>query len=214
MTLSWSRFLHTFVCLLILDLLWVTRVLSVSAFQTISVLVPRNGCLSPIIILQAAKSDSNKKRRRKIPTTPQHDQNIISQELKIGSNESTPMTRNRNEGETNVLLQESNMVEIPTLPEASESITSKTDLKILTDIPTSITKGIQDAEVTTTNESADTSASVSIPLPDITEVRKKKRMEQELKRLEEDNEVEKVKINRNDRKALLKVRTCSLVCFY
>lgn len=45
----------------------------------------------------------------------------------------------------------------------------------------------------------------AIPLPDIKEVLKKKEMEQELARIEEEDDEQKVKIKRGDRKALLKV---------
>ena len=45
-----------------------------------------------------------------------------------------------------------------------------------------------------------------IPLPDIKEVLKKKEIEEEMARMEEEQAETKVKIKRSDRKALAKVR--------
>jgi hypothetical protein len=44
-----------------------------------------------------------------------------------------------------------------------------------------------------------------IPLPDIKEARMKKRMEEEMARLEQEQEEKKVKIKRSDKKAFIKV---------
>ena len=45
----------------------------------------------------------------------------------------------------------------------------------------------------------------TIPLPDIKEVLRKKELEEEMARIEEDEEASKVRINRKDRKALARV---------
>lgn len=50
------------------------------------------------------------------------------------------------------------------------------------------------------------SENTMIPLPDIKEVLKKKELEEELARIEEEQAETKVKIKRSDRKALAKVR--------
>jgi hypothetical protein len=53
-----------------------------------------------------------------------------------------------------------------------------------------------------------------IPLPDIKEVLKKKELEEELARIEEEQAETKVKIKRSDRKALAKVRFHTSFLFF
>lgn len=50
----------------------------------------------------------------------------------------------------------------------------------------------------------------AIPLPDIKQVLRKKFMEEELTRIEEEKEDETVKIKRTDRKAMARVRRCAV----
>ena len=63
------------------------------------------------------------------------------------------------------------------------------------------------AAPTTGNAPLSTDAeNTMIPLPDIKEVLKKKELEEELARIEEEQAETKVKIKRSDKKALAKVR--------
>lgn len=72
-----------------------------------------------------------------------------------------------------------------------------------------LSMAIQDdytSETTSTSGSSDDKP-LSIPLPDITEVRKRKQMEEEMKQLEKEAEETKVRIKRTDKVAMRKVRT-------
>lgn len=64
-----------------------------------------------------------------------------------------------------------------------------------------ITMGIKDAEITST----DSDQPLAIPLPDISEVKKRKQIEEELKRYEEEKEDQKVRIKRTDKEAFRRV---------
>lgn len=66
-----------------------------------------------------------------------------------------------------------------------------------------ITKGVQDAPVAT--EAAAETPDGAIPLPDIKEARKKKLMEEELAKMEQEQEEQKVRIKRSDKEAFAKV---------
>lgn len=68
-------------------------------------------------------------------------------------------------------------------------------------------EGVEDNEKVASDTQADSGA---IPLPDIKQVLRKKFMEEELSRIEEEQEDQQVKIKRTDRKALLRVRRCKV----
>jgi hypothetical protein len=65
-------------------------------------------------------------------------------------------------------------------------------------------EGVEDNEKVGADMQADSGA---IPLPDIKQVLRKKFMEEELSRIEEEQEDKTVKIRRTDRKAMAKVRS-------
>lgn len=66
-----------------------------------------------------------------------------------------------------------------------------------------------DGEIAASNIAKDTSRgseSITIPLPDIKDTIRKKELEEEMARMEEDEASSRVKIKRSDRKAMAKVR--------
>jgi hypothetical protein len=68
-------------------------------------------------------------------------------------------------------------------------------------------EGVEDDEKVAPDMQADSGA---IPLPDIKQVLRKKFMEEELSRIEEEQEDQQVKIKRTDRKAMARVRICTV----
>jgi hypothetical protein len=155
-------------------------------------------------VLEATGKGSKRRRRKSPPGTPTEDPIKVSQEkieiiggdtdkklqnLSVDDDDDDDTTELATRKDDIAVLNEIAKFEFQTDKEISMSIKE-------TPIPESFDS------ITNTNTAMDT----SIPLPDITEARKKKRLELEQKLMEEIKEETKVKIKRSDKEAFKKVR--------
>lgn len=136
---------------------------------------------------EGRKKGKRKRRRKKPPAVPAKDPVKVSREelLEIDDNdrdESEMMTK-----EDMALIGEVAKFEFQTDKEMAMGV-------------------IDDDPKAASNSGGGGSSSNAIPLPDIKEARKKKQMEEELARMEQEKEEQKVRIKRSDKEAFAKVR--------
>jgi hypothetical protein len=150
-------------------------------------------------LLLATGGSSKKKRRRKTPpeeitTTP-------------------PTTTSPSTSDPIKVKEDSNYASNKVSTTASATVSTRTsndindDIRLLKEISKfefkDITMGIQD----TTTSTIETDNDTSIPLPDISDVRRRKKAEEDLQRMEIEKDEKKVRIKRSDKEAFRKVNT-------
>ena len=133
----------------------------------------------------AAAGEKKRRRRKQPPTAPGSPESIVTPE---------PMTSKEDDASG----------EDPDVDDDDE-----VDLSMLKDIANYKFDG-EIGVSDTSKDSAPASDTLSLPLPDIKDTLRKKELEEEMARIEQEESSTRVKIKRNDRKAMAKVRVAPI----
>lgn len=154
---------------------------------------------TPTVLAAAVQSGGEKKKRRrkKPPAAPAQDPVKVSQEaVEGGGDEGFDDDFDDDE----VALTKKDLA---TISEVAR-FEFQTDKEISMGL-------LQDMEVTSSSSQSSSISGNAIPLPDIKEARKKKQMEEEIARMEQEKEEQKVRIKRTDKEAFRRVSCFAVV---